>query len=107
MNYLDKIPERNSNFKWSENDEGIVNLEVQNRGVFHFIAQKLLKKPPITFVHLDEFGSFVWNNTNGSMSVYEIGKKVQEKFGENANPLYERLVKFFNILESYSFITWK
>ena len=47
VNYLDKVPARNEKFKWSQNDAGIVTIEVPNRGVFHFLAQKLLKKPPI------------------------------------------------------------
>ena len=34
-------------------------------------------------------------------------KKVEEHFGEKAHPLYERLLKFFEIVESYDFILWK
>ena len=32
--------------------------------------------------------------------------ELEEKFGEKANPLYERLAKYFQILESYHFIDW-
>lgn len=107
VNYLDKIPVRNEAFNWSVDEEGIVTLEVPNKGVFHFLAQKLLKKPPITYVHLDALGSFIWPILDGVLDVHELGKKVDEQFGEDAHPLYERLIKYFQILESYKFLTWK
>ena len=106
-NYLDKIPSRNDTFRWSANEEGIVTLEVDNKGFFHFLAQKLLKKPPVTYVHLDKIGSFVWPLLDGKTDVYALGQKVEAQFGEDAQPLYERLVQYFQILESYHFIVWK
>ena len=106
-NYLDKVPARNEKYNWTKNDEGIVTLEVVNKGFFNYMAQKLLKKPPVTCVHLDELGSFVWPVIDGTMDVYAIGQKVEERFGEKAQPLYERLVQYFKILESYGFIIWK
>ena len=105
-NYLDKIPARNPKFNWTKNEEGIVTIEVENRGVFHFLAQKLLKKPPVTFVHLDKLGSFIWPLLDGEMNIHLLGHKVEETFGEEAHPLYERLIKYFQILESYGFILW-
>ena len=70
------------------------------------MAQKFFKKPKISYVHLDEMGSFVWPLIDGEMDIIELGKKVEEHFGEKANPLYERLAKYFQILESYNFIIW-
>ncbi len=105
-NYLDKIPVKNEKIGWSKNEEGLVSLEIENRGVFNKIAQKLFKKPRVSYVHLDDNGSFVWEIIDGKMSVYEIGQKVEEHFGEKAQPLYERLVKFFYILQSSGFVKW-
>lgn len=106
-NYLDRIPARSEKYVWSKNETGIVTIEVPNKGVFHFLAQKLLKKPPVTYVHLDETGSFVWPLLDGVQDVHSLGQMVDAAFGEKAHPLYERLVKYFQILESYGFITWK
>jgi hypothetical protein len=106
-NYLDKIPCRNENYKFSCDEKGIVTIEVENKGVFNRIAQKLLKKPKVSYVHFDEFGSFVWCATDGESDVFEIGKRVEERFGEKAHPLYERLSKFYMILESYGFVKFK
>ena len=81
-----------------------VTLEIENKGVWNTIFQKLLKKPRISYIHLDEIGSFVWPLIDGEKTITEIGKAVENRFGDKANPLYERLVKYFRILESYHFI---
>lgn len=105
-NYLDRKPLRNPAITWSVDEAGKVTLEIENKGLFNRLAQKLLKKPKISYVHLDETGSFVWPLLDGEADVFALGKAVEKQFGEKAHPLYERLVKYFQILESYSFITW-
>ncbi len=106
-NYLEKIPTRAPHLAWKTDAEGKVTLEIENKGAFNCIAQKVFKKPRISFVHLDETGSFVWPLLDGEKDIIAIGKLVEEKFGEKANPLYERLAKYFQILDSYGFIVWK
>lgn len=107
QNYLKKIPIPVEGIEWSKDEEGVVTLEIVNKGIFNFIAQKLFKRPRVSYVHLDEMGSFVWPHLDGEKDIFEIGKIVEEQFGEKANPLYERLVKYFQILESYKFLRWK
>lgn len=102
-NYLDMIPVRNPEINWTTDESGIVTLEIENKGVANRIAQKLLKKPKITYIHLDENGSFIWPLIDGKKTVMDIAALVEEHFGEKAKPLYERLVRFFQILESYHF----
>lgn len=103
-NYLESKPLRNEKLSWSVED-GKVTLAIENKGVMNKIAQTLFRKPKISYVHLDEMGSFVWPLINGEKTITEIGKAVEENFGEKAQPLYERLAKYFQILESYSFVT--
>ena len=105
-NYLDKKPVRNGKLRWSDED-GKITLEIENTGVWNRIFQKLLKKPRVTYIHLDEMGSFIWPLLDGDKDISEIGKAVANQFGDKANPLYERLAKYFRILESYNFITLK
>ena len=104
-NYLDKIPCRKNGISWDEKD-GIVTLNIENKGLFNKIAQKLFKKPKISYIHLDEFGSFVWTVSDGVEDITAIGERVKEKFGEKAEPLYPRLAKYFQILDSYGFVQW-
>ena len=105
-NYLERVPVRLESIGWSESEEGIVTLEIENTGWANRIAQKLFKRPKISYVHLDKHGSFVWPLIDGKSNIIELGKLVDEKFGEEAHPLYERLAAFFKILDSYHFIKW-
>ena len=107
QNYLEKIPVRPAHIEWSADEEGIITLDIENTGLFNRMAQKLLRKPKVSHIHLDEMGSFVWPLLNGDKNIIELGKDVEEHFGEKANPLYERLAKYFQILDSYGFVEWK
>ena len=106
-NYLERKPSRPVVISWSVDEKGIVTLDIENTGVFNRIAQKILKKPKVTHIHLDKTGSFVWPLLDGEKTIIELGKDVGAEFGEKANPLYERLAKYFQILDSYHFIEWK
>ena len=105
-NYLEKVPVRNSDIKWTAENE-IVTLEIENKGWANKIAQKIFKRPKISYIHLDEFGSFVWQLIDGEQNIIDLGPKVQERFGDKAEPLYPRLAKYFQILQSYGFICFK
>ena len=103
-NYLERIPKHAEYFNWSQDADGIVTLEIENKGIFNKIAQKLFKKPRISYVHLDETGSFIWPLIDGEKNIAELGIALEKEFGEKAQPLYERISKYFQILESYGFI---
>ncbi len=105
QNFLEKTPKR-ADLRWSSNDEGIITLEVDNKGWVNWIAQKFFRRPKTSYIHLDKFGSFVWEIIDGESNLLVLGEKVKETFGEEANPLYERLAQYFRILESYHFINW-
>lgn len=104
-NYLDKIPVH-PDIEWKTDENGIVTLEIENKGAMNRIAQKLLKKPKVSYIHLDKTGSFVWPLIDGKKSISDLAKDVDAHFGEEAHPLYERLVQFFKVLDSYKFINW-
>lgn len=106
-NYLERCPVRKEGLVWSKNEKGLVTLELPNTGIMNRIAQKLLKKPKVSYIHLEEIGSFVWPRLDGAKDIVALGAEVREHFGEKAEPLYERLAKYFQILDSYHFIEWK
>ena len=64
-NYLERKPSRPEGISWSVDEKGIVTLDIENTGVFNRIAQKILKKPKVTHIHLDNTGSFVWPLLDG------------------------------------------
>lgn len=106
-NFLEKIPLKNESIGFSVDDKGMVTLEVENTGAMNRIAQKLFKKPKVSYIHLDENGSFVWQQIDGESNLIAIGEKVKEHFGDAAEPLYPRLAEFVRILDSYRFISLK
>ncbi|MEE1503019.1 MAG: PqqD family protein [Acutalibacteraceae bacterium] len=106
-NYLERKPICKNGLNWSKDENGNVTLEMENKGVANKIMQKLIKKPKISYIHLDEMGSFIWPLMDGEKDILEIGKFVEEHFGEKANPLYERLSQYFKTLEKYNFIEYK
>lgn len=106
-NYLEKIPIRRPDIGWTKDEKGIVTLHIENRGTMNKLAQKFFNKPKVSHVHMEEIGSFLWPYLNGDKDILALGEMVREHFGEAAEPLYERLAKYFQILESYNFIIWK
>lgn len=106
-NYLDKIPLIKNGLKWSCDESKSVTVEVENKKIADKIAQKLLKKPKISYIHLDETGSFIWQFIDGKNDISAIGNEVKTHFGKAAEPLYERLIQYFVSLETCGFIEWK
>ncbi|MBD5521878.1 MAG: PqqD family protein [Lachnospiraceae bacterium] len=106
-NYLDLIPERAPELTWSKGEDGIVTLEVENTGIFNRIAQKLFKRPKYTKVHMEKYGSFLWPLIDGNRTVMELADLQKAEFGDEVEPLYPRVVKYMQIMESYNFISFK
>lgn len=106
QNYLERIPYRPLEINWKADGEGIVTLEIENRGFMNRVAQKLFKKPKVSYIHLDKMGSFIWPVMDGKKTIIDLGKEVESHFGEEAYPLYERLAQYFRILDSYGFVKW-
>ena len=104
INYLDLIPEKNQSLNCHTDLKDRVILEVENTGIMNKIAQTVFNKPRFTKVHLDAQGSFIWPLVDGKRTVTDIALLVKDEFGEAAEPLYPRIIKYFQIVESYHFI---
>ena len=103
-NFLDLRPSFSQHVSLQTNKDAQAFIEVENTGAFNKIAQVVFKKPRKTNVHLDEFGSFVCKQIDGTRTVLDIANLVHSEFGEEAEPLYPRLIKFMQIMKSYEFI---
>lgn len=104
INYLDLIPLKKEGIGCEINENNRVVLRVENKGFFNKLAQVAFSKPRFSNIELEEYGSFIWEYIDGKNSVYDIAKKVEEKFGEDAFPLYERICKYFGIMEENGLI---
>ena len=103
-NYLDLIPVRSEKHRWETDADGNVTIFLENKGLFNRIAQAVFKKPKVSQIHLEKFGSFIFPLIDGKTSVFHIGEAVREHFSEEAEPLYPRLVQYFRTLQDYGFI---
>lgn len=105
-NFLDKKPLRNPDLRWTADNNGAVTLEMDNKGLANRLMQLLLRKPKVSYIHLDPMGSFLWPLFDGERDLTALGKLVEIRFGDEAKPLYERLARYMQTLESYRFIIW-
>ena len=69
-NYLDKIPVKSERISWKTEEEKIT-LEIENKGVYNRLFQKILKKPKVSYIHLDEIGSRVWPLIDGEKTIFD------------------------------------
>ena len=82
-NYLDFVPVPNPRNTWSE-EGGIVTIHMVHRGIYDRLAQKLFHTPPVSHIQLAE--------------------ALREEYGEAAEPLYDRLVHYMQILRNNRFV---
>lgn len=106
-NYLDYVPTKNSALPWSVDEEGIVTVEVSHKSLADRVAQIAFNRPKVSKIRMDKFGSFIWQQIDGTKDIYQIGQEVKKEFGKEAEPLYERMVMFFRILVQNHYIFYK
>ena len=103
-NVFDLQYHRHPNLQWKVLEDGMVELAMEHKGMFAAIAHKVFKRPKVSYIKLDELGSFVWQELEASHDIKTVSEAVHSHFGEKAEPLLPRLGQFFNLLERYGFI---
>ena len=101
LNYIPVISEKNS---WDADAGGRVTIHMVHRGFYAWIAQKIFHRPRVSHIDLDEMGSFIFRHIDGTRTVGQIAELVKAEFGQQAEPLYDRLVKYMQILRNNGFI---
>ena len=102
-NYLEYIPVISEKNTWSVQD-GKVTVHMVHRGFYAWIAQKFFHRPRVSHIDLDRMGSFIFQRIDGMRTVGELALLVKAEFGQEAEPLYDRLVKYMQILRNNHFI---
>ena len=105
-NYLDYIPVHNSQNSWDEKD-GKVTIHMVHRGFYSKIAQTFFHTPRVSHIDLDAYGSFLWKQIDGEKTVGQLADALKAQFGKDAEPLYDRLVKYMQILRNNRFILFR
>lgn len=103
-NYLDYVPRRSQKIQWKQQEDGLIRLIVPRDSLVDRIVRKLFFTPESFKIDLDKLGSFIWKQIDGQKTIYQIGQLLKEEFKEEAEPLYERLIQYMNILKNNNFI---
>ena len=101
-NYLDYVPVVSPRHTWSEED-GKVTIHMLHTGFYSTIAQKFFHRPRVSHIDLEGQGSFVFRQIDGKRTIGEIALLVEREFGEDP-ALYERLIKYMQILRNNGFV---
>ncbi len=105
-NYLDFIPVYDPRNTWDEKD-GIVTINMIHKGIYDKIAQKFFHTPRVSHIDLDEYGSFLWLRIDGEKTIGQLALEMKEEFGQKAEPLYDRLTHYMQVLRNNNFILLK
>lgn len=106
INFLDLIPVRKLDYEYRD-DENINLLIPKYRDKFFGkllqprINDKYLK------ANMDIYGTNTWLLIDGNRNVFEISKLMKEKFGNDIEPVYDRITLFINNLYRNGFIYFK
>lgn len=97
---LNLVFKKSENIEYEVSSDGIVTiLEKQDHKVQNFFRKLKFKIPMYKKMELDEYGSFIFLQIDGNKNVEELGIKLEEKYGEESHPLYERLLLFLNHID--------
>jgi hypothetical protein len=105
-NLLDLIPVRN--IKWEKKEGGLIVL-LKPKFKLAFLKKYVLPrlKNPYFRIKLDPVGSFIWEQCDGRLRVEELAKILQDRYGEDVEPVYDRLALFLHSLEKNHLISYK
>ena len=102
QNYMDFIVVKNPEIEYETNDKGQVTVMIEWRGFYHRIAQRFFKRPKVSAIKLDDYGSFLWQSINDQKTVHHL----QSQFPKMEKPL-ARLIRFLEILKDHHLIELK
>ena len=103
-NFMDSIPVHSEAFAWHVREDVMVEIDVENKGFYHSIAQKFFHKPRVSHIALEKYGTVVWNSMNGENTVYDIVKIMEQEFPEEKDRMLDRVVTYMAVLQRNQFI---
>lgn len=86
--------------KYKIKDGIVFIIEVQDHFIQRILRKLYFKIPEKTYLELDDYGSFVFQQINGENNVNVIGQKLAYKYKETDKNLYERLMLYLDFLET-------
>ena len=106
-NFLELIPVRTDALKWHEGGDGLIHIMIPRKEILDRLVRLFKKTPEQMRVDLDEIGSGAWKLMDGERTIGEICDLMIERFGDDVDPVYERVGTYINILRNNKFIILK
>ena len=104
---MESVPLHSEGRPWREKDDGTVEVDMENKGFYHSIAQKFFNKPRVSHIALDKYGSVVWRNIDGENNVMDIVHIMENAFPKEKDRMLDRVVTYMAILQNNGFISMK
>ncbi len=95
----------NPNQKWQLNDDDNVQMIISRMGFLDRFVRLFKNTPKTVFVDLDAIGTFVWKAIDNKKNIATIADELENQFGSEIKPVYERLGLYINILRNNHWIT--
>ena len=103
-NYMDLVFANNAEIQWREKEDGLVEVDMENKGFFNSLAQKFFHRPRVSHIALDKYGTTLWLALDGTATVNDLLNKMNEAFPAETDKMLNRVVQFLTTLETWKFI---
>lgn len=103
-NFLELVPKRDEDLQWETKEDGLVEIIIPRQGLLDKIVRLFFKTPKAMKIALDDVGTCVWKAIDGERNIEKIAEILKKEFGKDAEPLYQRLGTYINILRNNNFI---
>ncbi len=104
VNFLDMVPSKSEKIRWVVLENEIIQIQIDRNSWLNRAVRLFFKTPEMIKIDLDQYGSFIWNMMDGTRNVGHIADEFKACFGEEVEPLYQRLGTYINILKNNDFI---
>lgn len=94
------IYQRSPFIEYEIKDGKVYIIKVQNHFIQIFLRKLHFKIPEKTFLELDKYGSFIFQQINGNTKVDDIGQRLALQYKETEEDLYGRLIIYLEFLEN-------
>ena len=81
-NNLALIPIKSHNRVWESWNNGLIEIILPRNGLVDRLIRLIKDTPKVMRIQLDDLGSYVWQNIDGSRTIEEIGCLLNAEFGK-------------------------
>ena len=103
VNLLGLAPQRIAEWEEVEGRAVLIRPEPGTGGL-RGLMDRFFHRMSAQRVRLDEVGSFAWNLFDGERTVAEVGEAMREEYGEEVEPVEERLGRLVWLMRKEGFL---